>query len=88
VAQGFSRNAPGVRQEILPAIGRAGATRSPSVDEIWLQYSKDHSLAERFVHERAGFSRGLTRQLGEGPAKRVLSLSSIHGATGSAQPME
>lgn len=71
VLKSFAR-AQGVAREILPALVERAFTSLP-VDEIWLQYSTDHSLAER-LFIAAGFSRCLDpAAYGEGPGKRVWS---------------
>jgi RimJ/RimL family protein N-acetyltransferase len=54
VLESFAR-AQGFAREILPALVARALTTLP-VDEIWLQYSKQHSLAERLFAD-AGFSR-------------------------------
>jgi RimJ/RimL family protein N-acetyltransferase len=65
-AQGFAR-------EILPALAARAFTELP-VDEVWLQHSADHSLADR-LFVAAGFSRCLDpADYGEGPGKRVWSV--------------
>jgi RimJ/RimL family protein N-acetyltransferase len=65
-AQGFAR-------EILPALATQAFTALP-VDEVWLQYSAEHSLAER-LFVAAGFSSCLDpADYGEGPGKRVWSV--------------
>jgi RimJ/RimL family protein N-acetyltransferase len=71
VLKSFAR-AQGYAREILRAlVARAFATLP--VDEIWLQYSAEHSLAER-LFVAAGFSRRLDpAAYGEGPDKRVWS---------------
>jgi RimJ/RimL family protein N-acetyltransferase len=56
VLESFAR-AQGFAREILPALVSRALTALP-VDEIWLQYSKHHSLAER-LFASAGFSRCL-----------------------------
>ena len=64
-AQGFSR-------EILPALVVRAFAALP-VDEVWTQYSADHSRAERLV-TATGFSRSLDPEpYGQGPDKRVWS---------------
>ena len=72
VLESFAR-AQGFAREILPALVERALTTYP-VDEIWLQYSKDHSLNER-LFTAAGFSRRFDpRAYGEGPDKRVWSV--------------
>jgi RimJ/RimL family protein N-acetyltransferase len=71
VLKSFAR-AQGYAREILRAlVARALATLP--VDEIWLQYSAEHSLAER-LFVAAGFSRRFDpAAYGEGSNKRVWS---------------
>ena len=69
VLKSFAR-AQGVAREILRALVEQALTSLP-VDEIWLQYSQDHQLAERLF-----IAAGLSRRpdpaaYGEGPDKRV-----------------
>jgi RimJ/RimL family protein N-acetyltransferase len=71
VLKSFAR-AQGFAREILPALVERALTTYP-VDEIWLQYSKDHSLNER-LFTAAGFAPCFDpRAYGEGPDKRVWS---------------
>ena len=86
VLKSFAR-AQGVAREILPALVERALNSLP-VDEIWLQYSKDHSLAER-LFIAAGFSRCLdAAAYGEGPGKRVWSAQrKSWSQSGSGQPM-
>ena len=71
VLKSFAR-AQGYAREILRGlVARALATLP--VDEIWLQYSAEHSLAER-LFVAAGFSRRLDPSAyGEGSNKRIWS---------------
>jgi len=65
-AQGFAR-------EILPALASRAFNEFP-IDEVWLQYSAAHALAER-LFVAAGFSRCPDPAVyGEGPGKRVWSV--------------
>ncbi|MFL6601518.1 MAG: GNAT family N-acetyltransferase [Steroidobacteraceae bacterium] len=65
-AQGFAR-------EILRALASRAFTEFP-VDEVWLQYSAAHALAER-LFVAAGFSRCPDPAIyGEAPGKRVWSV--------------
>jgi RimJ/RimL family protein N-acetyltransferase len=65
-AQGFAR-------EILRALASRAFTEFP-VDEVWLQYSAAHALADR-LFVAAGFSRRPDPAVyGEGPGKRVWSV--------------
>ena len=62
----------GFAKEILPALVARALATFP-VDEVWTQYSADHSIAERLV-TAAGFSRRLDpAAYGQGPDKRVWS---------------
>jgi RimJ/RimL family protein N-acetyltransferase len=72
VLRSFAR-AQGFAREILPALAERTFATFP-VDEVWLQYSANHALAER-LFVAAGFSRCLDpAAYGEGPDKRVWSL--------------
>ncbi|MDB6105381.1 MAG: GCN5-related N-acetyltransferase [Gammaproteobacteria bacterium] len=69
----FFARAQGFAREILPALAARAFTAFP-VDEVWLQYSADHALADR-LFVAAGFSRCLDpADYGEGPGKRVWSV--------------
>ena len=71
VLKSFAR-AQGFARQILAALVARALTTLP-VDEVWLQYSAAHSLAER-LFTAAGFSRCVDpAAYGESPDKRVWS---------------
>jgi len=72
VLESFAR-AQGFAREILRALASRAFTEFP-VDEVWLQYSATHALAER-LFVAAGFSRCPDPAVyGEGPGKLVWSI--------------